>query len=283
MKVQLIVVQGKPEGKMIPLIGPRFKIGRGETCNLRPNSEQVSREHAEFQVMPDKVTVRDLGSRNGTLVNGKALTEPCTLKDRDLIQIGPLTFAISIQEVAAPAPKGPAPVKAKAASPDDVSHADIESWLISDSTCPTPAGPSAVYGGDTLTISAYKTDKPSTGGTDKESETKDEVETVSDDETAEEPETPEEEEPIDETNPGDQGRGRDGLRRRDRRGARNPRGRGTDRRDESLLCGQEEARVRCQGARQGLQRRRGRHSPPTDGTPPSQVSERPFFVRGSCP
>ena len=48
MKVQLIVVRGKPEGKVIPLAGPKFKIGRGETCHLRPNSEQVSREHAEF-------------------------------------------------------------------------------------------------------------------------------------------------------------------------------------------------------------------------------------------
>ena len=48
MKVQLVVVQGKPEGKTIPLAGPVFKIGRGETCHLRPNSEQVSREHAEF-------------------------------------------------------------------------------------------------------------------------------------------------------------------------------------------------------------------------------------------
>ena len=50
MKVQLIVVRGKPEGKVIPLAGPKFKIGRGETCHLRPNSEQVSREHAEFTV-----------------------------------------------------------------------------------------------------------------------------------------------------------------------------------------------------------------------------------------
>ena len=70
MKVQLIVVQGKPEGKMIPLAGPKFKIGRGESCNLRPNSEEVSREHAEFAISAEAVQVCDLGSRNGTLVNG---------------------------------------------------------------------------------------------------------------------------------------------------------------------------------------------------------------------
>ena len=98
MKVQLVVVRGKPEGKVIPLMGPKFKIGRGETCHLRPISEQISREHAEFTIEANAVFVRDLGSRNGTLVNGKALTEACKLKDRDLVQVGPLTFAVSITD-----------------------------------------------------------------------------------------------------------------------------------------------------------------------------------------
>src|SRR5260370_27870808 len=96
MKVQLVVVRGKPEGKVIPLVGPKFKIGRGETCHLRPNSEQVSREHAEFTLTADAVSVRDLGSRNGTLVNGKALTEPYQLKDPDPLHVGPPTFAVSL-------------------------------------------------------------------------------------------------------------------------------------------------------------------------------------------
>src|SRR3954469_18983550 len=130
MKVQLVVVQGKPEGKVIPLAGPVFKIGRGDTCHLRPQSEQVSREHAEFQVVNGIVTVRDLGSRNGTLVNGKALAKPTTLKDRDLVQVGPLTFAVSIQD--APVPKAARARPAKPASPDDVSNDEIDSWLVAD-------------------------------------------------------------------------------------------------------------------------------------------------------
>jgi pSer/pThr/pTyr-binding forkhead associated (FHA) protein len=166
MKVQLIVVQGKPEGKVIPLVGPVFMIGRGETCHLRPNSEMVSREHAEFTVSADKVVVRDLGSRNGTLVNGKALTEPYTLKDRDLVQVGPLTFALSIQDAPSATVKADAPAVAKAppkpVSPDDVSHDEIESWLIADNANPTPERPSGVYGGDTITITAFKEPQPST-------------------------------------------------------------------------------------------------------------------------
>ncbi len=158
MKVQLIVVQGKPEGKTIPLAGPVFRIGRGETCHLRPNSEQVSREHAEFSIASDKVVLRDLGSRNGTLVNGKAITEAVTLKDRDLVQVGPLTFAVSIQGTAVVAATGAASPP-KSAAPDDVSHDDIESWLVSDAKSPTPERPSGVYGGDTITIAAFKETK----------------------------------------------------------------------------------------------------------------------------
>ena len=168
MKVQLIVVRGKPEGKVIPLTGPKFKIGRGETCHLRPNSEQVSREHAEFEIGSDTVQVRDLGSRNGTLVNGKALTtEAYKLKDRDLVQVGPLTFAVSILDAPAaaqPAPKPatagtaaavPPPVKAKP-SPDDISTDDIDSWLLGENANLTADQPTAVYGGDTITITAFK-------------------------------------------------------------------------------------------------------------------------------
>jgi hypothetical protein len=162
MKVQLIVVQGKPEGKVIPLVGSIFKIGRGETCHLRPNSELVSREHAQFNISDDVVSVEDLGSRNGTLVNGKAITEACPLKDQDLVQVGPLTFAMSIKGApaaagavaakGAPAAK-PSPAKA---SPEDVSHDEIESWLIADSKNVAPERPSGVYNGDTMTISAFK-------------------------------------------------------------------------------------------------------------------------------
>ena len=161
MKVQLVVVRGKPEGKVIPLVGPKFKIGRGETCHLRPISEQISREHAEFTIDAGAVVVRDLGSRNGTLVNGKALTDACQLKDRDLVQVGPLTFAVSIVDppvaaVAASPRPAATPAAETKASPDDISTDDIDSWLIGPNAGASADQPSAVYGGDTITISAFK-------------------------------------------------------------------------------------------------------------------------------
>lgn len=247
MKVQLIVVRGKPEGKVIPLVGPKFKIGRGETCHLRPNSEQVSREHAEFSITGDVVSVNDLGSRNGTLVNGKALTEACQLKDRDLVQVGPLTFAVSIQKGAAavaaapvkpaaaaaapsPAPAAPKPTPAAAppprakVSPEDVSNDEIDAWLFGDGAGTAPDQPTSVYGGDTITIAAFKdaaappsspAKPPSVVSDDEyerqaeeEDETEDEVQFDDADEDQEDDEEEEQEEEasieeefIDESNP----------------------------------------------------------------------------------
>jgi predicted component of type VI protein secretion system len=212
MKVQLVVVRGKPEGKVIPLVGQSFKIGRGETCHLRPNSEQVSREHAEFTINGDTVSVRDLGSRNGTLVNGKALTaDACRLKDRDLVQVGPLTFAVAILGVPAPAARPAAsPAPPKPASPDDVSGDDIDSWLIGPNSASTADQPTAVYGGDTITIAAFKDasaapPKPAAVAVPAQppSVSDDEYERQPDDETEEESDEPfdqdeEEEETVDE-------------------------------------------------------------------------------------
>ena len=160
IQVQLIVVQGKPEGKTIPLVGPIFRVGRNETCHLRPQSEQVSREHAEIAIGEQSVVVRDLGSRNGTFVNGKPITEPHALKNGELLQIGHLTFAVSIVgapvAAAAAAPSRPTPLPQPASAiPDGASRDEIDSWLVADHGHPTPDRPSGIYDGDTLTINSF--------------------------------------------------------------------------------------------------------------------------------
>lgn len=153
MKVQLIVVQGKPEGKAIPLVAPVFRVGRDATCHLRPSSDQVSRQHAEIVVGEAQVTLKDLGSRNGTQLNGRTITGQVQLKSGDLVKVGPLTFAVSIQGApATPAPSRPQPVR----SLDEVGQEEVESWLIADNERPLPDRPSGVYDGDTITINAYK-------------------------------------------------------------------------------------------------------------------------------
>lgn len=96
MKVSLVVAQGKPAGKEIPLLGSQFLIGRDQRCNLRPNSDLVSKLHCAFELVDQAVTVRDLGSTNGTFVNGKRVEGRVTLKDGDLVKVGPLVFAAKV-------------------------------------------------------------------------------------------------------------------------------------------------------------------------------------------
>ena len=72
MQVRLKVLRGKSAGKEVRVAGPKFVIGRAEEANLRPRSDVISRRHCEISIDGDVVTVRDMGSRNGTFVNGEA-------------------------------------------------------------------------------------------------------------------------------------------------------------------------------------------------------------------
>ncbi len=155
LKVTLIVVSGKPEGKVIPLTAPVFRIGRDESCHLRPNSVEVSRQHTEITISDSTVVVNDLGSRNGTLVNGQLISAPHRLKSGELLKVGPLTFAVSIHEMLAVASPTATPIPAARPTLESAPQGHIESWLVADNARPTPDRPSGVYDGDTLTIDAY--------------------------------------------------------------------------------------------------------------------------------
>ncbi|HEY3496771.1 MAG TPA: FHA domain-containing protein [Polyangiaceae bacterium] len=64
------------------------KIGRGATCQVTIDDPLVSREHARLRVEGNRVTLEDLGSRNGVKVGGKPITGPTELADGDRFRIG---------------------------------------------------------------------------------------------------------------------------------------------------------------------------------------------------
>ncbi|MFH1377884.1 MAG: sigma 54-interacting transcriptional regulator [Planctomycetota bacterium] len=65
-----------------------FDIGRAETCRLQLPDDKASRRHALFFVQPGgQWAIRDLGSSNGTFVNGERIIERA-LKPNDVVQIG---------------------------------------------------------------------------------------------------------------------------------------------------------------------------------------------------
>ena len=92
MKAQLVVVYGKPRNTIKSLSLGDCLIGRGDECQVRTNSPLVSRQHCLVHVTNDSAIVRDLGSTNGTLVNGKRILNEHELASGDLVQIGPVVF-----------------------------------------------------------------------------------------------------------------------------------------------------------------------------------------------
>ncbi|VAX41650.1 hypothetical protein MNBD_PLANCTO02-827 [hydrothermal vent metagenome] len=98
LKTALKVIEGKHSGKTIPLEKGNFVIGRESDCNLRPNSEMISRHHCVFKTDEYTVRLRDLGSTNGTFVNGERIQGVTILKDGDTVHIGKLAFQVAISQ-----------------------------------------------------------------------------------------------------------------------------------------------------------------------------------------
>ena len=84
-------------GERHPLDPPGMVLGRGTEADLRINDPGVSRRHAEIRVVPGThvpaVSVVDLGSTNGMLVNGRRV-EQASLLDTDTVKIGNTTMTI---------------------------------------------------------------------------------------------------------------------------------------------------------------------------------------------
>src|SRR5262245_2730906 len=72
--------------KRVPLNTLPFRIGRSVGCQFAIASSEVSKEHAEIHLAGDHFRIRDLGSTNGTYINGHRVTE-APLADDDILHI----------------------------------------------------------------------------------------------------------------------------------------------------------------------------------------------------
>ena len=97
MDVQLKVLHGKPRGHCLRFGPGEFVFGRGPECHVRPNSELVSRQHCMLKVQRNgALSVRDLGSANGTLVNGTLVIGELVLQNGDTLQLGPVVLQVLV-------------------------------------------------------------------------------------------------------------------------------------------------------------------------------------------
>lgn len=116
-KVTLTLIGGASDGKEYTFTAPtNCLVGRGEECTVRLPSgweyQVVSRRHCLLDIDPPFVCVRDLGSRNGTYLNGRLIGQRAhsefpeevseqafsdyELADGDEMWIGPVTLRVGI-------------------------------------------------------------------------------------------------------------------------------------------------------------------------------------------
>ena len=95
MDVRLIVANTSSASKQIRL-GPKTLIGRSPDCNLRIASGQVSRRHCFIKIDDAGVSIRDLGSANGTRLNGEAVSTRAdvVVPAGSTLIVGPLKFIV---------------------------------------------------------------------------------------------------------------------------------------------------------------------------------------------
>ncbi|MDM8528312.1 FHA domain-containing protein [Anaerolineales bacterium HSG24] len=95
-KAVLVVRQGTQVGMSFPLTNSHTMLGREEGINITLQDPEASRRHARVGWQGGQFVLEDLGSTNGTFVNGIQITAPQVLRPGDSIGIGQTTLVFQI-------------------------------------------------------------------------------------------------------------------------------------------------------------------------------------------
>jgi pSer/pThr/pTyr-binding forkhead associated (FHA) protein len=100
MRVALTMIEGEPRDARWVLGPGEYLFGRSHECHIRigiSNTFRVSRRHCLLTVTEQGAFVRDLFSRNGTVVNSERITGDRTLRDGDRLKLGSLVLLVGIK------------------------------------------------------------------------------------------------------------------------------------------------------------------------------------------
>ncbi len=92
--LKLIIEDDEGRKTVVPFVREEITIGRQEGNTIRLTERNVSRRHARLMRQNGHVVVEDLGSSNGTRINGERISGQSPIKDGDLIQIGDYDLAL---------------------------------------------------------------------------------------------------------------------------------------------------------------------------------------------
>lgn len=133
MEIRLVLKKASKGRKVFRLRRPQSVIGRGKGNALRIPSADVSREHCRLVVEENVVTVQDLGSVNGTLLNGVMVEGVQEVHPGDFLRVGPALFQVDFN----PGPATPEPEPEFEILDDDPADDSQEVVLEIDSDQPT--------------------------------------------------------------------------------------------------------------------------------------------------
>lgn len=102
-EAMLVLVEGPGQGNRWELNQDEITIGRHPSCYIVLPDRRVSRFHARITRQEQRYVLEDLGSKNGTFVNGEPVQDPWILKDGDEISIA-LAFKMIFVDVGSTAP-----------------------------------------------------------------------------------------------------------------------------------------------------------------------------------
>ncbi len=88
-------------------------VGR-EGCDVTVNDRQVSRRHVVLRPADEMLQVEDLGSKNGTFLNGDRITQPVSARDGDVIRLGTCELIVLVTPPREPSMPHPVPVAGSA-------------------------------------------------------------------------------------------------------------------------------------------------------------------------
>lgn len=80
-------------GLHVDILGP-VVIGRSPSSDIVIDEPYVSASHARFTIQGPALVLKDLGSTNGTMVNGHIIEQPVTLRDTDEVQVGDVIMRV---------------------------------------------------------------------------------------------------------------------------------------------------------------------------------------------
>jgi predicted component of type VI protein secretion system len=155
LKFHLIMRSGPEPGKAYELTNSEIYIGRDIHNDVVINDAEVSRKHARMEIQAGGYVLEDLGSTNGTFVNGQRLMGPHVLRPNELIMLGEnvsLVFETRYdagETVAAasqpasfvPPPATSQPPPGPAARTGEVSHPAAAQTAYENQVPPSPAEP----------------------------------------------------------------------------------------------------------------------------------------------